>query len=281
MRPLEIAGAAAGIRLSDLLELEPVEVDLFRPVTLCDDPEGLYGGQVLAQALRAASLTVGDGFVAHSLHGYFVRQGDPRRSLLLRVSRDRDGRSYAARRVLAVQDGAVLLNVLASFHRGEDGPDVQGPVAPRVSRPEELVGHEISTRALGVVFRDAQPAPVVPTPERFWARVADDVPASDPNLWACMVTYVSDMCTGVFTLADFDWNVSLTSIDHSLWFHRLTAPQWLLLDLHGESVAHGRAMYRGHVFDESGVLVAGLAQESLYRRRSGPRPWTIRRSTDR
>jgi acyl-CoA thioesterase II len=115
------------------------------------------------------------------------------------------------------------------------------------------------------------------SPARVWVRVSDPVPEDDSHLYACMITYVSDMCTGLFRLADFDSHVQLTSIDHALWLYRRSRPGWLLMDLAGESVAHGRGLYRGQIFDETGTLVAGLAQESLFRKSSRPRNHTIRR----
>jgi acyl-CoA thioesterase-2 len=271
---------AADVTLTELLELERVEVDLYRSITTLSDPEGLYGGQVLAQALRAASLTVPDGFAAHSLHGYFVRPGDAKRPVAMQVHRDRDGRSYAARRVVAVQGGEVLLNLAASFHVPEPGPDRQGPCMPAVAAPADVARHKVLTRAAGVEFLDAEPDSALPVPASVWARVTDEVIGDDPNLWACMIAYISDMCTGLFKLVDFDWNVQLTSIDHALWLFRLAKPQWLLLDLQGQSVADGRGFYRGHVFDADGVLIAGLAQESLYRKTDRPRPQTIRRTRE-
>jgi|KBSSwiStaDraftv2_1062776.scaffolds.fasta_scaffold01812_20 acyl-CoA thioesterase-2 len=278
MRPTELTrpvAAADAPTLAQLLELDRVEVDLFRSVTTFDDPQGLYGGQVMAQALRAASATVRPGFLAHSLHGYFVRPGDPNQAIVYRVHNDRDGRSYAARRVVALQSGDVLLNLSCSFHVREDGPDRQRGLSPDAPRPGEPGVQRVLTRAVGVEFRDAEPGSDLPSPTRVWVRPSDPFPDDDPNLHACMLTYVSDMCTGVFKLADFDWNVQLTSLDHALWLYRPPTPGWLLLDLAGESVAHGRAHYSGRIFDESGVLVAGLAQESLFRKIPHRRPHTI------
>jgi acyl-CoA thioesterase-2 len=279
-QPSLVVRTAADVTLTELLELERVEADLYRSIATFHDPEGLYGGQVLAQSLRAASLTVPDGFAAHSLHGYFVRPGDAKRPVVLQVYRDRDGRSYAARRVVAVQGGEVLLNLAASFNVPEPGPDRQAARMPVVPPPADIARHKVLTRTAGVEFLDAEPDSTLPTPASVWARVTDEVIEDDPNLWACMITYISDMCTGLFKLVDFDWNVRLTSIDHALWLFRLAKPRWLLLDLQGESVADGRGFYRGHVFDQDGVLVGGLAQESLYRTMDHPRPQTIKRMTE-
>ena len=103
-----------------------------------EDAFGLYGGQVAAQALRAAAETVGPGRHPHSLHGYFLSRGDPDRRVLLMVNRDRDGRSYSNRRVIAVQNGVVIFNMAASFHVEEDGPDYQAHAMPEVAAPDSL-----------------------------------------------------------------------------------------------------------------------------------------------
>src|SRR5215472_5091229 len=127
---------ATGPGLIDVLTIERIEADIFRTRVTSDDPHGLYGGQVAAQALRAAAETVPDGRRPHSLHGYFLSRGDPSRRVLLHVNRDRDGRSYSNRRVIAVQNGVVIFNMAASFHHDEEGPDYQAPAMPEVSAPE-------------------------------------------------------------------------------------------------------------------------------------------------
>src|SRR5215472_18331556 len=111
--------------LPELLSLERIEDNLFRTVVVNPEPAGLFGGQVAAQALSAAAETVPDGRHPHSLHGYFLSRADPSRRVLLMVNRDRDGRSYSNRRVIAVQNGVVIFNMAASFHVQEDGPDYQ------------------------------------------------------------------------------------------------------------------------------------------------------------
>jgi acyl-CoA thioesterase-2 len=263
--------------LADLLQLEEVTQDLYRTTAIFDDPFGLYGGQVAAQALRAASGTVSAAHRAHSLHGYFVRPGNPRRPVVFSVYRDHDGRSYAARRVIAQQNGAVILNLAASFHIPESGPDLQSSRMPEARPPGQLAAHRLSTRVPGVDFRDADPGAAMPVPARIWAR-ADGEAGDDPHLAACMLTYVSDMFTGLFTLAEPDEHVSLVSLDHALWFYRPVPPGWLLMDLTGESVANGRGMYTGRIFDADGVLIAGLAQESLFRRTPAAHPRRISRT---
>jgi len=129
-----------GTGLLDLLTLERAETNLFLTTVVHegDGPAGLYGGQVAAQALRAAAATVDSGRHPHSLHGYFLSRGDASRQVLLTVYRDRDGRSYSNRRVIAVQQGKVIFNMAASFHITEPGPDYQAHSAPDVTGPEGL-----------------------------------------------------------------------------------------------------------------------------------------------
>ncbi|GAB2483543.1 acyl-CoA thioesterase [Jatrophihabitans fulvus] len=267
--------------LTRLLELDDIDRDIYRSTELWDDPEGLYGGQVMAQALRAASLTVRAEYLPHSLHAYFVRPGNPLEPVVYRVQRDRDGRSYAARRVVALQFGKTLFSMSCSFHVPEDGPDSQAEPAPPAPDPDAPGTGRLRTRAVGVEFRDADQGSDLPTPARVWVRPAAPGIADDPHLFGCFVTYVSDMCTGLFRIAPFDWNVRLTSIDHALWLYRPARPDWLLMDLAGESVGRGRGLYRGRIFDRDGTLVAGLAQESLFRRLPQGRRHTIVRVPER
>jgi acyl-CoA thioesterase-2 len=162
----------------------------------------------------------------------------------------------------------------------EEGIDRQAATKPSAPVPETPGLPRLATRAVGVEFRDAEPGSDLPSPARVWARVSDAVPENDPNLFECMVTYISDMCTGTFKLAAFDWHVQLTSLDHALWLYRPAPSGWLLMDLTGESIANGRAHYSGRIFDQDGVLVAGLAQESLFRKISHRRPHTIFRISE-
>jgi len=256
--------------LLDLLTLEEIDRDLYRASTLFADPYGLYGGQVAAQALRAATLTVEGEQQAHSLHGYFLRRGNPLRPVVFQVHRDRDGRSYAARRVIALQDGEVIFNMAASFHRCEDGPDVQAASMPTGPAPAQLRDFGLDTRTVGIDFRDAR-ADDLARPSRFWARSLEPV-GDDQHLHACVLTYVSDMFSGLFDMAELDESTALTSLDHAIWFYRpVNLNDWVLTDLVGESLSDGRGHYFGRMFSADGTLVAGLAQESLFRKVEGHR----------
>ena len=259
--------------LADVLRLERIEADLFRSCVVYDDPFGLYGGQVAAQALRAAAETVPEGRQPHSLHGYFLSRGDPSRRVLLTVSRDRDGRSYSNRRVIAVQNGVVIFNMAASFQIGQDGPDFQAHAMPRVTGPEGLPDLAGRTRMLGIDIRvPPQPAPGQEWPSRVWMRTREELSGDTEH--ACALTYVSDMFTGLASVPAISQVGPVTSIDHAVWFHRRARlDDWVLMDLLPESTSGGRGMYAGRIFTAAGALAAGIAQESLFRpgsRRPGP-----------
>ena len=229
------------------------------------EPAGLFGGQVAAQALRAAAETVPAGRQPHSLHGYFLSRGDASQRVLLTVSRDRDGGSYSNRRVIAVQNGKVIFNMAASFHQPEDGPAYQAHAAPQVEPPEDLPDTERRMPMHGVQMRiPTQPRPGQQWPARVWIRSRH---ALDGDiLHACALTYVSDMFTGHSAVPGIVIGGPLTSIDHSLWLYRPVAmDDWVLMDLQPEAGFGGRATYSGRIFSRDGTLCAGIAQETLFR----------------
>ena len=263
----------SGPGLVDVLSLERIEADLFRSRVVYDDPFGLYGGQVAAQALHAAAQTVDPARQPHSLHGYFLSRGDPSRRVLLMVNRDRDGRSYSNRRVIAVQNGVVIFNMAASFHIAEDGPGYQAHPMPQVVAPEEAPALTGRTRMLGIEIRvPAQPVPGQEWPSRVWMRTPEIL--AGETMHACALTYISDMFTGLASVPGIDQVGPVTSIDHAVWFHRPAAlDDWVLMDLLPESAGGGRGMYTGRIFSRDGSLAVGIAQESLFRpgtRRRGP-----------
>ncbi|HUJ07181.1 MAG TPA: acyl-CoA thioesterase domain-containing protein [Streptosporangiaceae bacterium] len=269
----EAATESASPRLTDLLALERIEADLFRTGVVYNDPYGLYGGQVAAQALHAAAQTVPDGRHPHSLHGYFLSRGDPARRVLLSVNRDRDGRSYSNRRVIAIQNGIVIFNMAASFHVTQDGPDYQAHQMPQVARPDDARDISGRTRMLGVEVRVPKQAnPGQEWPSRVWMRSRE--PLGEETMHACALTYVSDMFTGLASVPGIEQVGPVTSIDHAVWFfRRIALDDWVLMDLQPESTAGGRGMYTGRIFAGDGTLAAGIAQESLFRpgsRRPGP-----------
>jgi acyl-CoA thioesterase-2 len=263
-RPQPVVGTA-DTGLPELLTLERIEDDLFRTVVVSQEPAGLFGGQVAAQALRAAAETVPSGRRPHSLHGYFLSRGDASQRVLLTVNRDRDGGSYSNRRVIAVQNGRVIFNMAASFHQPEDGPAYQAPAAPRIEPPEDLPDTARRMPMHGVQMRvPTQPQPGQQWPARVWVR-SRHVLDSD-ILHACALTYVSDMFTGHSAVPGIVIGGPLTSIDHSLWLYRPVAlDDWVLMDLQPEAGFGGRATYSGRIFSRDGTLCAGIAQETLFR----------------
>jgi acyl-CoA thioesterase-2 len=259
--------------LPELLSLERIEDNLFRTVVVHAEPAGLFGGQVAAQALRAAAETVPDGRHPHSLHGYFLSRGDASRRVLLTVNRDRDGGSYSNRRVIAVQNGNVIFNMAASFHVSEDGSDYQAHHAPDVEAPEDLPDDQRWHRMHGVEIRlPRQPLRGQQWPSRMWIRSRHQLDGDMTH--ACALAYVSDMFTGLAAAPGIAISGPLTSIDHSVWFFRRAAlDDWVLMDLQPESTAGGRGMYTGRIFGRDGTFAAGIAQETVFRpaiARTGP-----------
>ena len=259
-----------GIGLEEVLALERIDRDLYRASAVFEEAFPLYGGQVAAQALLAAGATVPTDRVPHSLHGYFLRPGDSRAPVVFSVERDRDGGSFSARRVVALQDGEVILNLAASFAREDCTaaevavlrmPAVAPPEAPS-QPPPRLLGHEL------VVPK--QPGGLVTFPTRAWLRCTAVLPAG-PLVDAAALTYLSDLFTGAGGLpaSRGTWQ---TTLDHSLWFHRPSRTgQWVLMDLVPRAVSRGRGMYDGTLWHPDGTLVASLAQETLFRPRTGDR----------
>ncbi|MFJ8816333.1 acyl-CoA thioesterase [Amycolatopsis thermoflava] len=247
-----------------LFGLEEVDRDLYRAPPADDEPFPLYGGQVAAQALNAAGRTVPPGREPHSLHGYFLRGGVAGKPLVLRVSRDRDGRSYSARRVTAIQDGDVIFTLSASFVTPEPGASRELEPAPVVPPPDELP-EAVLPRLLSIEAKlPPQPDPDVEWPTRFWARCTARLP-DDPLTHACVLTYLSDISSGLMPL-HHDNVATGPSLDHAVWFHRpVRLDDWVLTDLVPKTAGRGRGWYTGTVHDAGGALVASIAQEALFR----------------
>lgn len=259
---------AVGVALLDLLQMEPVGADDYRCPTSWADPYPLYGGQVAAQALMAAGATVPAERLPHSLHGYFLRPGDAAAPMLFRVHRDRDGRSFSARRVEVLQDGAAVFTMSTSFQTPEDGLDRQAEELPDAGDPEALAPGPVP-RLLSFEARyPPQPHGTARWPTRFWTRSAVPLP-DDPLVHACALVYVSDIMSGLSPLAEDGWR-PMTSLDHAVWFHRpARLDGWTLVDATGRSTGGGRGWYQGTISSADGTLLASIAQESLFRRRSG------------
>ena len=275
--------------LLKLMELEPLEVNLFRGVSRDIGTERVFGGQVLAQALLAASYTVEDR-QAHSLHAYFLRAGDHQAPIVYNVDRSRDGRSFSSRRVVAIQHGRPIFTLAASFQVEEEGldhqfemPDVPPPeeVEPWALLPLEDFDHmpESMQRWLDRfgpfefrVVRGPAPAHRVPQPpfKELWFKLHGQLD-DDPQLHRALLAYVSDFhLIGTATLPHgISWvqgNLMIASLDHAMWFHReFRLDDWLLYVCDSPSTSGGRGLARGMIYNRHGHLVASTAQEGVIR----------------
>jgi acyl-CoA thioesterase-2 len=273
--------------LVTLLDLEVIEVNLFRGRSPDEERQRVFGGQVAGQALVAATRTIDEpDRLVHSLHAYFLRPGDPTTPIVYEVDRIRDGRSFTTRRVVAIQHGRAIFNLQASFHIHEPGPDHQltMPVVPppeslpdfktRMAPYKERIGawydrpRPIDLRHIGPdpFQRDGNPS----TEQRVWMR-ADGVLPDDPTLHACIVTYASDMTLLDTTVLPFglSWEspgMQMASLDHAMWFHRpFRADEWLLYDQSAISSGAGRGLAGGAIFTADGTLAVTVVQEGLAR----------------
>lgn len=278
--------------LIDILDLEPLERNLFRGRTPQTGRARVFGGQVVAQALVAACRTVDDRRL-HSLHAYFLLPGDPSIPIIYDVDRIRDGRSFTTRRVVAIQKGEAIFAMSASFHTDEPGYDHQLTM-PDVPRPDELPDADemrrtilpslpAAVRAYLESDRPIELKPVElnryrdgsPLPPKFhvWLRASHRLP-DNPVLHQCVLAYASDM-----TLLDasliahgrsvFERSIQAASLDHALWFHRpFRMDEWLLYAQDSPSAQGALGFSRGLIFNLKGELVASVAQEGLIRPRN-------------
>ncbi|MEM0985428.1 MAG: acyl-CoA thioesterase II [Pseudomonadota bacterium] len=276
--------------LLDLLDLERLEVDLFRGESP-DEPtsQRVFGGQVIAQALVAAYRTVEDR-QCHSLHAYFIRPGDPKIPIIYEVDRARDGGSFTTRRVIAIQHGKQIFNMACSFHVNEEGwhhqhdmPVVEGPeklptskslrdeIAERI--PERF--REEFTRPRAVEIREIDPMPIldpVPKPDvsHLWFRVPEPIEEA-PWVHHCLLAYASDMrllgtAQRPHGVSWMTGEVMGASLDHSMWFHApVNFNEWLLYSMDAPYAGGARSFNRGAIFSRDGKLVASVAQEGLMR----------------
>ena len=272
------------------LDLEELELNVFRGRSPKEFRQRVFGGQVAGQALVAAGRTVEHGGV-HSLHAYFLRPGDPNLPILYQVDRIRDGKTFTTRRVVAIQHGRAIFHLSASFQPDEAGPDHQMPMS-EVPAPESLPTFEermgpaldelpaevrrwltrdrpIETRAV----EWANPFKPVPRPprQRVWIRVSGTLPAGPLLLHQCVVAYASDLtlldtATLPHAIAWNDPRYMMASLDHAMWFHRpFRADEWLLYAQESPSAAGARGLCMGHLFRRDGTLVVSVVQEGLVR----------------
>jgi len=285
--------------LVSLLDLETLEENLFRGASRDLGGKSVFGGQVIGQALVAASRTV-EGRAPHSLHAYFLRPGDMTRPIVYEVDRVRDGNSFTARRVQAIQHGAAILTMIVSFQKPETGDEHQMPM-PDTPPPESLRPldalyrewlaarerhgdpvparvREALLRELAIEFRPVAPwnpleASSAPPRQSIWFRTAGTLPDA-ALLHRCVLAYASDfnlLSTALrpHGLSYLSGRAAVASIDHALWFHReARVDDWLLYVMDSPSAQGARGLSRGLIYDRSGRLIASVAQENLMRRAS-------------
>jgi acyl-CoA thioesterase-2 len=280
--------------LLSILDLEHLEVNLFRGRSPQVGWQRVFGGQVIGQALVAATRTVDDR-PPHSMHAYFLLAGDPKVPIIYEVDRIRDGKSFTTRRVVAIQHGHAIFSMSVSFHADEGGLDHQAAM-PAVPKPDSLPSDaEIKERILPQLpeavrryYQRERPIELRPVefgrytgqkPEsglfNVWFRATGRLP-DDPAIHRCVLAYASDL-----TLLDtallphqrsvFDRNIMAASLDHALWFHRpFRADEWLLYTQDSPNLHGARGFARGLIFAADGTLVASVAQEGLLRERRQP-----------
>jgi acyl-CoA thioesterase-2 len=284
-------------RLQDVLsvlELEALEVNLFRGESRDIGSPQVFGGQVLGQALSAAYRTI-EGREVHSLHAYFLRRGDFNAPIIYQVDRSRDGHGFSSRRVVAIQHGEQIFHMSCSFQVPETGLDHEAPM-PTVPPPESLETFEAQIEEilldlpenLRPFFQHRRPFEVRPVQRRdylhpqpeapsrqIWFRAVDRLPTDAQWLHRCLLAYVSDYSileTSMLPHARSILQVQMASIDHAMWFHRaFRADEWLLYVVDSPSASGARGFARGSVYTRDGRLVASAAQEGLIRLRT-PRP---------
>jgi len=277
-------------QLLELLDIEQLEVDLFRGVgSGGETTTRIFGGHVIAQALMAAYRTVPDR-LCHSLHSYFIRPGDPKIPVIYQVDRARDGGSFTTRRVVAIQHGKQIFNLSASFHIDEEGWDYQHPM-PQVGAPEDwpnrdqLRGAHVCKvpakyrddflRERPIELREVAPRDFF-TPEKasdlnhLWFRM-EAAKGQGPQMQHCLLAYASDMnllgsSLRPHGLTWFQGNVMSASLDHAMWFHGpIQFNDWHLYDLDAPWTGKARGFNRGSIYSAGGTLVASVAQEGLVR----------------
>ena len=276
--------------LLDLLDIEALEVDMFRGIGSGGETSTrIFGGHVIAQALAAAYRTI-EGRMCHSLHAYFIRPGDPSIPVIYTVDRARDGGSFSTRRIVAIQHGKQILNMSASFHTEEDGWSHQHTI-PKVDGPEGLlnradlratVADQISEKNRHDFLRERpieirevaprdffEPAPVDDT-NHLWFRM-EAAKDTSPQMQHCLLAYASDMnllgsSLRPHGLTWFKGGVMTASLDHAMWFHApINFENWHLYTMDSPFTGGARGFNRGSIYTSDGQLVASTAQEGLMR----------------
>ena len=272
------------------LDLEEIEQNHYLATSPNEGWQRVYGGQVIGQALVAASRTVSPNRSAHSLHGYFLRAGDTTIPILYKVDRIRDGKSFTTRRVVAVQRGQAIFTMSISFQVDEGGLSHQFDM-PKVPAPDSLPTEDELRReqakswpkefqesfsgSSAIQVKPVDPVDLLnPKPtqavQRCWMRCGEPLP-DDPRIHQCVLAYLSDWSLldtasrphGVSFMQE---NVQVASLDHAMWFHRsFRADEWLLYDQDSPSASGARGFNRGLIYNQTGKLVASTTQEGLLR----------------
>lgn len=279
-------------QLVSLLHMETIEENLFRGASQELGFRQLFGGQVLGQALSAASQTVDPARQANSLHGYFLRPGDAKKPVVYQVERIRDGGSFSTRRVTAIQNGKPIFTCSASFQQSEDGfrhqtamPDVPPPedltpeevLSPHLAKALTKENQEKMLRAKAIETRPVHVSdplnPAIGEPIRHvWFKPAGQLPAS-PALHKYLLAYTSDfslLTTSLIPHGASIWqpHMQVASLDHSIWFHEeICLDDWLLYSTDSPWAGNSRGFARGSIYTRDGRLVASVAQEGLIRAR--------------
>ncbi len=275
-----------------LLNVERLEVDLFRGISPDETSQRVFGGQVIGQAMMAAYQTVEDDRPCHSMHAYFIRPGDPSVPIIYQVDHSRDGRSFTTRRVVAIQHGQQIFNFSASFQVPEEGwfheaamPDVPGPddLKSRQQLREDAIHlfpealRDQLTRPRAIEMRPIDPADILdprpmPALNNIWFRATRPFEGS-PAVHQCLLAYASDMSlldsgTRPHAISWHTGEAMMASLDHAMWFHApARADEWLLYTQDSPHAGGARSFNRGMIFKQDGTLVASVAQEGLMRPR--------------
>ncbi|HCA86704.1 MAG TPA: acyl-CoA thioesterase II [Streptomyces sp.] len=278
-------------RLVNLLDLEPIEQNIFRGRSPHESFQRVFGGQVAGQALVAAGRTTEGDRPVHSLHAYFLRPGRPGVPIVYQVERVRDGRSFTTRRVVAVQQGRTIFNLTASFHRPEPGIEQQLPM-PEVPEPEGLpnladeirehLGHlpealermarrqPFDIRYVERLRWNKEELKGLEPRSAVWMRAVGPL-GDDPLVHTCALTYASDMMLldAVRVPVEPLWGsrgFDVASLDHAMWFHRpFRTDEWFLYEQESPIATGARGLARGQIFDRRGRLLVSVMQEGLFR----------------
>ncbi|WAC89650.1 acyl-CoA thioesterase II [Mycobacterium sp. Aquia_213] len=276
--------------IEEILDLEQLEVNIYRGSTFSPESGFLqrtFGGHVAGQSLVSAVRTVDPRYQVHSLHGYFLRPGDPREPTVFIVERSRDGGSFATRRVNAIQHGEIIFSMGASFHADQEGPHHQDAM-PAAPPPDGLPGldsikvfddagfKQFEEWDVCIVPRDRlELLPGKASQQQVWFRHRDPLP-DDPVLHICALAYMSDLTllgSAQVTHLDVREHLQVASLDHAMWFMRaFRADEWLLYDQSSPSASGGRALCQGKIFTQTGEMVAAVMQEGLTRYKRGYQP---------